>query len=189
MGVGGCLGSGAIQNHLVGFQLGTILTDQSHISKVWVIIKLKWEKMFLFSIWFFYLSSTTDWINRLVEARVVPLSVHLACTDRGVVLALINLLFNVSKTKILSAWISSFKSNRNESNLLYFHLCHHFRPLDLLLQPPLNFHSTISFDLSDTWLSPNQGFSFSTTIFSLGSIRSSSFARMSGLLTKEKNKN
>ena len=24
MGVGGCLGSGAIQNHLVGFQLGTI---------------------------------------------------------------------------------------------------------------------------------------------------------------------
>ena len=76
MGVGGCLGSGAIQNHLVGFQLGTILTDQSHISKVWVIIKLKWEKMFLFSIWFFYLSSTTDWINRLVEATMVPLSVQ-----------------------------------------------------------------------------------------------------------------
>ena len=36
MGVGGCLGSGAIQDHLVGFQLMTILTGQSHISKFWV---------------------------------------------------------------------------------------------------------------------------------------------------------
>ena len=61
--------------------------------------------------------------------------------------------------------------------------------LDLLLQPPPNFHSTISFDLSDTWLSPSQGFSFSTTTFSLGSIRASSFARKTGLLNKRKNKN
>ena len=125
--------------------------------------------------------------KKYIRSAHLILTSFFACTDRGVVLALINLLFNVSKTKILSALISSFKSNPNES--LYFHLCHHFRPLDLLLQPPPNFHSTISFDLSDTWLSPNQGFSFSTTIFSLGSIRSSSFARMSGLLTKEKNKN
>ena len=62
---------------------------------------------------------------------------------------------------------------------------HQSRPLDLLLQPPPNFHSMISFDLSDTWLSPSQGFSFSTTTFSLGSIRASSFARKSGLLKKK----
>ena len=37
MGVDGCLGSGAIQDHLVGFQLMTILTGQSHISKVFVL--------------------------------------------------------------------------------------------------------------------------------------------------------
>ena len=55
---------------------------------------------------------------------------------------------------------------------------------DLLLQPPPNFHSMISFDSSDTWLSPSQGFSFSTTTFSLGSIRASSFAKKSGLLRK-----
>ena len=114
-----------------------------------------------------------------IRSAHLILASTLACTERGVVLALLNLLVNVSKAKILSASISSFKSNRNESNLLYFHLCHHFRPLDLLLQPPPNFHSTISFDLSDTWLSRSQGFSF-------GSIRSSSFARKSGLLKKRK---
>ena len=37
MGVDGCLGSGAIQDHLVGFHLMTIFTDQSHISKVIVL--------------------------------------------------------------------------------------------------------------------------------------------------------
>ena len=36
MGVGGCLGSGAIKDHLVGFQLMTIPTGQSHISKFWM---------------------------------------------------------------------------------------------------------------------------------------------------------
>ena len=38
MGADGCLWSGAIQDHLVGFQLMTILTGQSHISKVLVIV-------------------------------------------------------------------------------------------------------------------------------------------------------
>ena len=63
MGVDGYLGSGAIQDHLVGFQLVTILTDQSHISKVWVIVLYQVEMgeivakfLFLFSIWFVYLS-------------------------------------------------------------------------------------------------------------------------------------
>ena len=84
--------------------------------------------------------------------------------------------------RIKSKWIKSFIFSP-----LLIAPSHH--SLDLLLQPPPNFHSTISFDSSDTWLSPSQGFSFSTTTFSLGSIRSSSFARKSGLLTKEKNKN
>ena len=38
MGVDSCLGTGAIQDHFVGFHLMTILTGQSHISKVWVIV-------------------------------------------------------------------------------------------------------------------------------------------------------
>ena len=38
MGADACLWSGAIQDHLVGFQLMTILTGQSHIIKVRVIV-------------------------------------------------------------------------------------------------------------------------------------------------------
>ena len=43
MGADACLWSGAIQDHLVGFQLMTILTGQSHISKVWVISKCTFD--------------------------------------------------------------------------------------------------------------------------------------------------
>ena len=37
MGADGCLLSGAIQDHLLGFQLMAILTGQSHISKVLIL--------------------------------------------------------------------------------------------------------------------------------------------------------
>ena len=37
MGVDGCLGTGATQDHFVGFHLMNILTGQSHISKVIVL--------------------------------------------------------------------------------------------------------------------------------------------------------
>ena len=38
MDADGCLLSGAFQDHLLGFQVMTILTGQSHISKVRVIV-------------------------------------------------------------------------------------------------------------------------------------------------------
>ena len=38
MDADGCLLSGAFQDHLLGFQMMTILTGQSHISKVRVIV-------------------------------------------------------------------------------------------------------------------------------------------------------
>ena len=38
MDADGCLLSGAFQGHLLGFQVMTILTGQSHISKVRVIV-------------------------------------------------------------------------------------------------------------------------------------------------------
>ena len=41
--------------------------------------------------------------KKYIRSAHLILATFLACTDRGVVLALINLLFNVSKTKILSA--------------------------------------------------------------------------------------
>ena len=53
--------------------------------------------------------------KKYIKPAHLILTSILACTDRGTVLAPINLLFNVSKTKISSAL--------NESYLLYFHLC------------------------------------------------------------------
>ncbi len=64
MGVGGCLGSGAIQNHLVGFQLGTILTDQSHISKVGSKSQSVNE------------SVTTSLLDRLVTLKIIKLKLE-----------------------------------------------------------------------------------------------------------------
>ena len=100
MGVDGCLMTGAIQDHFVGFRLMTILAGQSYISEVNIFCcDVKAEEQIINYLWLILLSTLRDFLL-LLQYSLSPLEIVERC------LRLFFLLSKLSKEQYFSLFES-----------------------------------------------------------------------------------
>ena len=100
MGVDGCLMTGAIQDHFVGFRLMTILAGQSYISEVNIFCcDVKAEEQIINYLWLILLSTLRDFLL-LLQYSLSPLEIVERC------LRLFFLLSKLSKGQYFSLFES-----------------------------------------------------------------------------------